>query len=876
MSTATINTAIAHQVTLSQAQSQHRGARGGRGGRGQGSKGKGRGERPVYHSKDFKSQNNQHQLNKDNKEKLDAADDTSRTVPVVDDVDAEGDVCFICAEPVKYYSLSACNHRTCHVCALRLRALYKKDICTFCKEPQPEVIFTTSADKPFAEYADDLSSSTDDSTPKFHDPKLRVTFETQEMMTESLILLRFNCPDSECDYIAKGWGDLKMHVRASHGRLMCELCIRSKKVFAHEHVLYTYQQLRVHLPSMDYSGRQRPGKSSILDPICTITNPTDGGVHPLCEFCRECFFSEDELYAHMRERHEECFVCKREGVRDNYFTSYPDLEAHFSTAHYACTHPICLQRKFVVFGSALDLQAHMVEEHGASRKVVGIEFASGGRESTLNTGRSNRDPPPRQQPPPLPPPAPPQQSRRRQAFGGALTDGDAEATAITSSLAPGNTGSGLGSSRRASPAPNVDREDASVDPAVAERHSVFLSLLSNLAPNPSSASTAVKAAARGYRAGENSARDLIGIVWNVLDASKDKGPGKTGTDGLEPTAKVINSFVDLLEEDEEREGVEEKDKKSLELLREWKGFEIEQRRQFPDLVTSAIASSSTGAYAAITSGRVLNAKHSTHTSSSRAGSSSTRKVWDRVAQAANASSGVRLPNAAGASGSLVPGSLAAVNAKAAPDKDKFPPLGGGAGPGPSKAPSGSRKTPWAGSGSSNGANNTSSSAFPGLSSSATSSSSPAPLRPFSVPASSIPSNPKANNTPPPKLNPAAFPGLPTSANKRERVQVSGNVSLRNILGSTREAPISRWGANGAPGVKGLNGSNGVTQGVSSPPGSGSATPVTTHGEELGEFAEGETGEERLGAAGKKGQAQGKGKGKGKQKQTLFTLGSFPT
>lgn len=48
-----------------------------------------------------------------------------------DDDDAA--ICWICAEPVKYYSVSACNHRTCHVCALRLRALYKKTDCTFCK-----------------------------------------------------------------------------------------------------------------------------------------------------------------------------------------------------------------------------------------------------------------------------------------------------------------------------------------------------------------------------------------------------------------------------------------------------------------------------------------------------------------------------------------------------------------------------------------------------------------------------------------------------------------------------------------------------------------------------------------------------------------------
>ena len=59
-------------------------------------------------------------------------------VSVADEQSAEDardsdDVCWICAEPVKYYSVSECNHRTCHVCALRLRALYKKTDCAFCK-----------------------------------------------------------------------------------------------------------------------------------------------------------------------------------------------------------------------------------------------------------------------------------------------------------------------------------------------------------------------------------------------------------------------------------------------------------------------------------------------------------------------------------------------------------------------------------------------------------------------------------------------------------------------------------------------------------------------------------------------------------------------
>lgn len=47
--------------------------------------------------------------------------------------DGDAATCYICAEPVKYYSVSECNHRTCHVCALRLRALYKKHECSLCK-----------------------------------------------------------------------------------------------------------------------------------------------------------------------------------------------------------------------------------------------------------------------------------------------------------------------------------------------------------------------------------------------------------------------------------------------------------------------------------------------------------------------------------------------------------------------------------------------------------------------------------------------------------------------------------------------------------------------------------------------------------------------
>jgi hypothetical protein len=42
-------------------------------------------------------------------------------------------VCFICANPISHHSIAPCNHITCHICALRLRALYKNKDCPHCR-----------------------------------------------------------------------------------------------------------------------------------------------------------------------------------------------------------------------------------------------------------------------------------------------------------------------------------------------------------------------------------------------------------------------------------------------------------------------------------------------------------------------------------------------------------------------------------------------------------------------------------------------------------------------------------------------------------------------------------------------------------------------
>lgn len=57
---------------------------------------------------------------------------TTVTAPHIAEDGAEHS-CFICTENIVIFAVSDCNHRTCHLCSLRLRALYKTKNCAYCK-----------------------------------------------------------------------------------------------------------------------------------------------------------------------------------------------------------------------------------------------------------------------------------------------------------------------------------------------------------------------------------------------------------------------------------------------------------------------------------------------------------------------------------------------------------------------------------------------------------------------------------------------------------------------------------------------------------------------------------------------------------------------
>ncbi|AMD19866.1 HCL285Cp [Eremothecium sinecaudum] len=255
------------------------------------------------------------------------------------DVDGDNDTinCLICAEPLKFAALSQCNHTTCNVCAFRQRALYEKKACLVCRTENEYLIFTGNLEAKYSDFGDKDIVSTDE--------KHGVKFTSASAQEATEKLLKYHCPYGDLGTTElKNFKSYSAHLKDVHKRTICTICEEHKKVFPYELQIMSPNQLKAH----NISGDKRGFKG-----------------HPLCGFCSgQRFYSDDELYIHMRERHEKCHICDQiNPSQPQYFRNYDDLFEHFKHAHYVCTVRTCLDSKFVVFREDLDLQAHILKEH---------------------------------------------------------------------------------------------------------------------------------------------------------------------------------------------------------------------------------------------------------------------------------------------------------------------------------------------------------------------------------------------------------------------------------------------------------------------------------------------------------------------------------
>ncbi|GAV48173.1 hypothetical protein ZYGR_0I04700 [Zygosaccharomyces rouxii] len=254
----------------------------------------------------------------------------------------EKEFCIICADRLHYAALSPCSHRTCHKCSFRQRALFNKKTCLVCRSEIEQLIYTEQLESKYDDFGDRFADFNE---------QYGINFTSREVASDTLGLLKFRCnicvsekrEDFDRDY--GSFNKYKEHLRDEHNKTICMICATFKKAFPCELKIYTPNQLRNHQSRGDGEGFRG---------------------HPMCGFCSgRRFYSDDELYLHMRDQHEKCHICDRiDPTQPQYFKNYDQLFEHFKNAHYICTVQSCLDDKFVVFRDEIELQAHILGEHG--------------------------------------------------------------------------------------------------------------------------------------------------------------------------------------------------------------------------------------------------------------------------------------------------------------------------------------------------------------------------------------------------------------------------------------------------------------------------------------------------------------------------------
>ncbi|KAL7205479.1 hypothetical protein ACSBR2_018417 [Camellia fascicularis] len=279
------------------------------------------------------------------------------------------DTCAVCAETLEWAAYGQCgHHEVCSTCIARLRFICDDRRCCICKS-ESNIIFVTKALGDYTRMINDFSIFPVDPTegqvgPYWYHEGTQAFFDDLDhyKMITGMCKLSCNVCDKKDDQGSedlkrrgkfRNIAQLKSHLFHRHKLFMCSLCLEGRKIFICEQKLYTRAQLNRHInfgdSEVDGSESERGGFMG----------------HPMCEFCRNPFYGDNELYTHMSTEHYTCHVCQRQhpGQYD-YFKNYDDLEIHFRQEHFLCEDEACLEKKFIVFATESEMKRHNAMEHG--------------------------------------------------------------------------------------------------------------------------------------------------------------------------------------------------------------------------------------------------------------------------------------------------------------------------------------------------------------------------------------------------------------------------------------------------------------------------------------------------------------------------------
>ncbi|DBA77810.1 hypothetical protein WJX77_007039 [Trebouxia sp. C0004] len=267
--------------------------------------------------------------------------------------------CAVCAELIQFTAYGPCGHKdACSKCIVRLRVVLEDKRCVICQQEHDSVFVT----KNLGDFTPTLPAT---AFPDLQGRELRgelkrlrdanAYFEDEEHFEYLRQLCSFTHPDlaevpDDVPQQYSGLKALKDALRTHLQRHFCDVCLEGRKVFVSEQVLYSKQQLNSH---KQHGDREGPLAESGFTGHCH------------CKFCHKWFYGENELWKHMAEKHESCFVCKRSNPdRHVYYKDYAELEEHFRHEHYLCEDTICRQEHFQVWSTEAELHQHRVKVHG--------------------------------------------------------------------------------------------------------------------------------------------------------------------------------------------------------------------------------------------------------------------------------------------------------------------------------------------------------------------------------------------------------------------------------------------------------------------------------------------------------------------------------
>ncbi|XP_037073767.1 E3 ubiquitin-protein ligase ZNF598-like [Pollicipes pollicipes] len=314
----------------------------------------------------------------------------TKTSTSVDD-----DVCIVCFKNITIRCIMDCEHTICYECSTRLRVLCEKLECPICRQETTIAVFSRDKGSFRSLFMRAL----------YNEDKYKLALEDEAVRRAFAGLLAHNCP--VCPQ-RRGFGTFKQlsdHVLREHQLMYCDLCVGHLKIFTSERKLYNRERLALHRRKGDPDNSSHRG-------------------HPLCKYCEKRYVGGQNWFLHLRRDHFYCHLCEADGEQI-FYDDYSHLADHFREEHFLCEQGECLEKKFIVFRTNIDLQAHRATAHSDNKsraqqrqdRVLTLEFSAeqGGRRrrnDRYGDARNDR----REQgarahsPPPPPPPLPPQQA----------------------------------------------------------------------------------------------------------------------------------------------------------------------------------------------------------------------------------------------------------------------------------------------------------------------------------------------------------------------------------------------------------------------------------------------------------------------------------